>query len=481
MIDGSRKGNMINKLQNFKPKTMKSKIAIIVFALFTFVNASFAQQDEECMTNLTIFNDAVKSKKYDQAFEPWMKVRNKCPKFNIAIYAYGEKILKHKIKNSTGAEQVAFINDLLKLWEDRAEYYPSKTKKGEYMAKACQLMYDNREALGKSKAELYECFDIAYKADTATFTNPKSLYTYFSLLVDIYNEGKTEIQDVFNKYDDVSEKLDSEVKNYSQKLNILIEKEEAGTALTSKESKYKKSYNSYLSAYDKVAGSIDSKLGKLANCENLIPLYEKDFEEFKNDGVWLKRAVTRMANKECTDSPLYIKLVKAYDETAPSADTKYYVGTLLDREGKSNEAIKYYNQSIDLETDSYQKAKLLRRIGLKLKSRKSYSQARSYFRKALKENPSMGENHLSIAAMYAASANSCGDTTFNKRAVYWLAAQEARKAGRVNAKFKKSAAQSSTSYEAKAPSRSDIFSAGNSGTTINIGCWINESVKVPSL
>ena len=75
--------------------------------------------------------------------------------------------------------------------------------------------------------------------------------------------------------------------------------------------------------------------------------------------------------------------------------------------------------------------------------------------------------------------NSSGDTTFHKRAVSTLAANEARKAARVDPTLKKSAAQSATSYKAKAPSKSDIFSAANSGQTIKIGCWIGLSVTVP--
>ena len=58
---------------------MKTRITLIIAALLMVTNSGFAQQDEECMLNLTMFNDNVKSKKYDEAYEPWMKVRNKCP------------------------------------------------------------------------------------------------------------------------------------------------------------------------------------------------------------------------------------------------------------------------------------------------------------------------------------------------------------------------------------------------------------------
>ncbi|XCF07063.1 hypothetical protein ABI125_04215 [Tamlana crocina] len=459
---------------------MKTKITLLAL-LFIGLNLGFAQQDEECMTKLSIFHEYTKAKNYDAAYEPWMAVRNKCPKFNNAIYVDGEKILEHKIDNSTGAEKVAFVNDLVKMWEQRAEHFASKTPKGEYAAKACQLMYDNQKELGKTKEELYECFDNAYKLDKETFTNPKSIYTYFSLMVDLFDEGKKPAAELFSKYDDVVDKIEEEVKKDSEKLNKLIEKEEAGTALTKKEESYKRYYESYLKAYDQVSSSVDGKLGPRANCENLIPIFTRDFEANKDNAVWLQRAAGQMSQKECTDDPLFFKLVNAYHDLSPSANSAYYLGLLKDKEGKTNEAIDFFEQAISLETDSFKKSKLNYRIATKLKARGSYGKARNYYRQALKLNPSNGRPYLAIAAMYAASANNCGETTFDKRAVYWLAADEAKKASRVDPTLSKAAAQSAANYEAKAPSKSDVFSSGRSGETINIGCWIGASVKVPSV
>ncbi|WP_298346816.1 tetratricopeptide repeat protein [uncultured Algibacter sp.] len=460
---------------------MKTKITLLLAFLFLGLNLGFAQQDEECMTKLSIFHEYTKAKNYDAAYEPWMAVRNKCPKFNNAIYIDGEKILNHKIKNSSGDEKVTFINDLILLWEQRGEHFTSKTPKGEYLAKGCQLIYDNKDVLNKTNEELYECFDKAYHYDKETFTNPKSLYTYFSLMVDLYDAGKKPAADLFNKYDDVVEKVEDEVKSFSGKLNKLIEKEEAGTALTKKEGKYKRYYESYLKNYDLISGSIDAKLGPRANCENLIPIYQRDFEENKTNAIWLQRAAGQMSQKECTDDPLFFKLVNAYHDLSPSANSAYYLGLLKDKEGKTSEAIAFFEQAIGLETDSFKKSKLYYRIATKLKARGSYGKARNYYRKALKLNPSNGRPYLAIAAMYAKSANNCGQTNFDKRAVYWLAAKEARKAANVDPTLKKSAGKSIANYNAKAPQKSEIFSSGRAGQTINIGCWIGDSVKVPSI
>ena len=458
---------------------MKTKITLLL-ALFLGLNVGFAQT-EECPNKTSIFHEYVKAQNFDAAYEPWNYVRNNCPDYTLAIYVDGEKILEDKIEKAAGAEKAKFLNDLIKLWEQRGQYFASKTPKGQYAAKSCQLMYDNRDVLGKSNEELYECFDAAYKLDKETFTDPKSLYTYFSLMVDLYDAGKKPAEDLFNKYDDIVEKVEDEVKNYSEKLNVLIEKEEAGTPLSGKEPRYKTYYEQMLGAYDQISGGVDQKLGERANCENLIPLYRKGFEDNKTNAIWLQRAAGKMSKKECTDDPLFFELVNAYHALSPSANSAFYLGILKDKEGKTNEAISFYKQAIELETDNFKKAKLNNRIGLKLKAKGNYPQARTFFRESLRLNPSNGRPYLSIAAMYAASANSCGDTTFNKRAVYWLAAEEAAKAGRVDPTLSGSSAQSVASYKAKAPAKSDVFSCGCSGQVIKIGCWIGASVTVPNL
>ncbi|PDH46750.1 MAG: hypothetical protein CND26_03970, partial [Bacteroidetes bacterium MED-G13] len=74
-----------------------------------------------------------------------------------------------------------------------------------------------------------------------------------------------------------------------------------------------------------------------------------------------------------------------------------------------------------------------------------------------------------------------GDSNFDQRAVYWLAAKEASKAFKVDANMRKAANKALSNYNAKAPQKSEIFSSGRDGELIEIGCWINRSVIVPNL
>tara|TARA_R110002050_G_scaffold140607_3_gene265533 strand:- start:53 stop:1384 length:1332 start_codon:yes stop_codon:yes gene_type:complete len=441
------------------------------------VNLGFAQEDnqEECMNNLSLFDGYVKSKKYDEAYGPWKIVREKCPKFNRAIYVHGEKILKHKIENSTGADQLAHIKDLMLLYDESREHFESKYDFAEITVDKANIANKYKKALGMTDEQVYQMFDDAYTKDAKNFTDAKGLYSYFSLAVDLYDAGKLSAQQMFDKYDDVNEIIENIIDSNTLKLNKYAEKEEAGETLTKKEAQRKASYESYIDAFEtKILPSMDQKLGKRATCEVLVPLYEKDFDENKENGVWLQRAMNRMYAKGCKEDPLFLKLVQQKNTIEPSADTAYYLYLLTGEQ-------KYLDQTIALSTDPLKKAKLYKGLANELKSKGSYGKARQYYNEALKLNPSDGSPHLQIAAMYAKSANNCGDTNFNKRAVFWLAANEAEKAGRVDGRLRSTAAKTAASYRGSAPSKSDIFSCSCSGTVIKIGCWIGRSVTVPSI
>ena len=467
MIDGLKNENITKK--NITIMRLKATLLFVLLLSVTFVNAQ-----DDCATKFSLMYESAKAKAYDAAYPGLQDVRTNCAKYHYGTYKYGEKILEHKIDNSSGEEKKAFIADLAKLYAEAQTHFASKFPKGEYMAKEAQLNYDNKDLLGISDADLYNQFDAAYNADAATFDSAKSLYVYFKLMVGLFDSGAKPATDLFNKYDDVVERIDAVTADYQVKLNKLVAKEEAGTALTSKDKKYKANYEANIDAFEKVSGSVDTELGTRANCENLIPLYSKDFDANSTNAVWLKRAVSKMFHKECTEDPLYEKLVKAYDAAESSADTKYFVGTILFNKGKVTEAMGYFKESFDLQTDPLKKAKLAKKIASSLKKKGRYGEARQYFEQALKLNPSDKSPHIYIASMYASSANNCGDTNFNKRAVFWLAANEADRAGGKGAAY-------ATSYRAKAPTKSEIFSAGNAGQKISIGCWIGRSVTVPSL
>jgi len=454
---------------------MKMKMTLLVTILVIgFGGNILAQVPNDCYETLSLFVEPAKAKNYEGALPHYEKVVNECPKFSLATYQYGAKMYAHLVKSGDKSK----VSDLIKAYEDRMSYFPTKTKKGKTLALIAQVKYDNKVG---TKMQQFLAFDNAFKQDSDTFTSPKSLYTYFSLAVDLFDSGEKGIEDVFDIYAIVMIKILTEESNLATKLTELIDKQDSGVKLSSKESKRLKGHEKNLIAYGKVKGSVEGKLGNLADCPNLIPLYTKNFDEKKDDIKWVKKAAARMSYKECTEDPLFIKLVEQLDRLEPSAETKLYLSQLERNKGNISKSITYLQESAEMQENSLKKSRIYFRIGELKRKQGSYSTARSNYQKALKYSPSYGRCYLRIAQMYSKSSSGCGSTVFEKRAVNWLAANMADKAARVDASIATEARKAASSYRLRAPSKSDIFSDGMAGKTISFNCWIGGSVKVPNL
>ncbi|WP_298477892.1 hypothetical protein [uncultured Maribacter sp.] len=456
---------------------MKTKLYFAAILFLGTLGVSNAQaQNQECMTNLSIYVEHAKVKNYDAAYTPWKMVYETCPELNWATFAYGERILKDKVKKSSGADKDGYITDLLALYDGSSKYFPARAKKADVIIDKVLLKYDNKMT---NDAEIYSSLNDAFTTDLANFKNPKALYLYFSSLVNLHKAGSKELQEVFDVYDNVQEKIEAENLKLTNVITKLLPKEEEGT-LTSKEKKQLSSATTNSKSFGKITGSIDSKLGALADCTNLIPLYNKSFESKKNDIVWVKRAVGRMFSKECTEDPLFVKLVEAQNNLDPSADAYFYLGLLKQKSGDNKGALADFNKALELETEARKKSKIAYKVAT-IYRRGSKSTARNYAQKAINADGSNGRAYLLIASLYAGSANACGTTPFEKRAIYWKAAEMARKAGRVDPSISGRANKSAASYAAKAPTKEMIFTAGMAGKTVTFKCWVGGSVKVPAL
>jgi tetratricopeptide (TPR) repeat protein len=453
---------------------MKTKFVLLfTIALLSLSGKTFAQAPDDCAITLSYFTEPAKVKNYEAALPYYEKLVKECPDYNFATYQYAVKMFEYFIDKGDKSK----VNDLIQAYRYRLQYFPTKTKEGDVLSTIAQLKFDNN--IG-TKQEQFDAFDEAFKKDPDNFTSGKSLYTYFSLAVDLYNNGQKDIQSIFDLYDVVSAKIDQSKNSLAEKLTPLMDKEEAGTELTSKEKRAKDVYENNLGVYATVESSVNGKLGQLADCDNLIPLYSKDFEANKNDVNWLKSAAGRLSAKDC-DDPLFFKLVQQLHKLQPSAESAYYLGQLAEKDGKSSTALDYYNQAAELQTDNSKRAKIYYSIAENFRKKGSYGTARTYYNKMLNVKPSAGIAYYKIGTMYAKSANNCGSTVFEKRAMYWLAADMMDKAARVDGTIAGNAKAAASSYRARAPQASDIFSEGMAGKTVKFNCWVGGSVRVPNL
>ena len=404
---------------------IKTLFTGITLALALVTTSAIAQDAQECIAMVSLFTEPAKAKNYQEAYKHYDDVITKCPQTTMAVYQYAAKMFEDFITNGDTAK----ISDLERSYQLRMQYYPNKTKEGAMLSKLAQVRFDN--GIG-TKQEQFSYFDAAFKKDQANFKSPKALYTYFSLAKDLYTNGEKDLQEVFDLYDVIKNKMEVEEGKLAKLLTTLIDKEAAGQAMSSNEKKRLSAYEKNLRIFGKVKGSVDTKLGNVADCPNLVILYNKDFEAMKDDISWIRNAAGRLSGKDCTKDPLFIKLVEQLDRLEPSADTKMYLGQLQAQSGNATKALVYYEQSAKMQTDPNKQARIYYKIAEEKRKTGRYNAARTFYNKVLDIKPNDGRSYLKIAAMIAKSSSNCGGTPFEKRAVNWKAAQYADRAARVD-------------------------------------------------
>ena len=451
---------------------MKKRIILLV-NLFLFLGLQLVNaQANECTIKYNLFKGDYQSKKYDDAFVNWMFLMDNCQKLSINTYKLGDKLAQIRFKDAADKTEAAAL--VKRVYQQRLENFPTKDPAKVHSDYATFLV-KNKLA---SDDEVFEILQLAYSIDPNRMS-VKNIYRYFQGITDANKD--TNPQKVFDTYDDVLESVGEKLIDYAKKLKVLNDKVEAGQELDKKEKRNLRAYTINSKALGQVESGLDQIIIVLSTCDRLIPLYERDFEINKTNAKWLKRAVSRMFNKECTDDPLFEKLAIAYAEASPSADAYSFVAGVLAKKGDVSGAEEMRMKAFELETDLFKKANFKLKFAQSAKKRGQKSKARQLAREAISLNPNMGRAYLFIASLYATSVNSCGTNEFEKRMTYVAAYNKAVKASKVDPSMSSVARKFIRNYKANFPSKKVIFTEGvKEGDTFKVKCWINESVKITS-
>ncbi|PIQ61886.1 MAG: hypothetical protein COV99_08040 [Bacteroidetes bacterium CG12_big_fil_rev_8_21_14_0_65_60_17] len=182
---------------------------------------------------------------------------------------------------------------------------------------------------------------------------------------------------------------------------------------------------------------------------------------------------------------------EAYDladqvmQSAPSARLYRTVAKMRLEDGNSEEAIRLYEESLELEGGMDSAREVYYNIGIAHQQEGRLARARTSFRRSLQTDASYAQALMAIGDLYVSAVQGCGSFEREDRAVYWLAADYFdRAAARADddriAQQARSRARNLTQFYPSAEDK--FFKSWNPGDriTIDYGCytWINESTTV---
>jgi hypothetical protein len=441
-----------------------------------------AADSVKCYENYNIFGSYYQSKEYLSAFEPLMAVYETCPAAKKATYIYGPKIVEEKIEATTDPVlRQKYVDVLIKMYDDRLKYFPEK--EGYVLSeKASKYIKYNADSLATAAQYFEDAYNAAGNEMTASQLN-----AYFLTNIKLFNDTK-DVDRLFMVYNRAIEALEHNAMKYSNEVSELEAKRDS-VELTSKESSNLSRSKQSLENYDKVQSNIEKALSPLLTCEKLAIIYNQEkFDANKGDVEWLKRAATMLQKERegedgemtsCTDNEVFLQIAETLYELEPSASAARSMAKLGVRQSNWEMAKKYYTESIAQEEDLRKKADDY--MGLAYVNNKMglSSAAKTNCLKAGQLRKDWGNPYLYLATIYAEAAGSCGSNAVEKNAVYWAAINKLNYAKSIDPEVADKAQKLINAYSKAVPDKGVAFQLGyKEGDTVNIGCWIGETVTV---
>lgn len=415
---------------------------------------------EECILNTSLFSESVKNKQYADALGPWKQVYENCPNYNKAIYNSGQKIIKWQISEAkTEEERTALKNQLMKLYDDRIKWfgddprYPKAYILGLKAVDYCDLFTED-----ETKATAYP-----WIKESVTTLGAYSQIPMIDLLADVSNR----------LYKSDPEKYDEQyVEDYQLATDLLTQ---ISKDKTNENALAAKQYKDHIDQIFALSGA--------ANCSKLDELYQPIVAANLDNLETLSKVVMLYKRMGCTESDVYFAAAEASHKLSPTEGSAVGCAKMCLKKKEYDDAVRYFEQAVELADDDYDKADYLFNIALIYSVNAStYSKSRDFARQALKYNSGMGKCYLLIGRLYASSkpyANDAKGKILNKT-VYWVAVDKFQQAKQIDPTCVEEANKLISTYSRHFPSKEERFDLPaefNSGS-FTVGGWIGETTRV---
>ncbi|HEY0047508.1 MAG TPA: hypothetical protein VGB44_12440 [Flavobacterium sp.] len=421
---------------------MKHKILLLVLLCFSAI-AAIGQ--ESCDEQVKELNVLTANNQFHEAYA--VLSASECVLKNPQAFDAAEKVLIYKVESAANDEEKKKQLEMLLTFFDEFDLRNPSNIKGNKIKKVVALQ---RFAPG-SDDDVFKILDSEFKRDLKNFNDASGIYLYFDLFFKKFKastKGITE-NDVFIKHDILQNKLDQLIK-----ANPPLERE-----------------------YRTAANGISALAKPIFTCEKLTQFYQSGLVSHKNEAEWLARAASGLKTTNCTTSQLFMDVAAHWYDADPSSTSAYNLAIAYSRSKQGAKAKEYYQIAADLEKNPVEKSKIYYTIASTLMG-SDKKQSLDNIQKAIAANPNNGKAYLLLAQIYS-SAEECGATPLEKKAVYLLASKAAIQAGEKEPSLKAAAQRQSELFLKKGPSIDEIREQNQSGKSITYKCWLNTSVILP--
>jgi len=447
--------NCFAQKENKKDKKEKSETTTVESTPATQTAqqpAEVAPASEQCLINISLFNESAKNKQYADALGPWNAAYNECPGANKAIYSRGRDILQWELSQAKDdATYQKVFNQLMGLYDNRIKYFGDDDK------------YPTPWVLGIKGLDYY-----TYAKNDALKV---PAYQWLEQSIDGLKENsEIEFVRVFMILSDGIYKSDPA--KYGEK--YIADYLKVGATLdaiaANPDAKYAEAAGQLKTSIDELFAQSGA-----ADCNMLDKLYKDKVNQNLTNLDFLNNVINFYKRIHCTESEVYFKAAVAAYKIQPTADAANACAEMSVMKKDYPTAISFYEDATKLSNIKLDKADYQYKIAQLYSNLDSYSKAREAARNSLEYNPNNGKPYILIGKLYAGS--SIYDDPVLKKTIFWAAVDKFQKARQVDPSCADEANSLIRRYSQYFPTKEEVFFKPElkSGGSFYVGGWIGES------
>ena len=449
-----------------------------LIALFTFTaSAAMAQKGVEdgsrfghgqdsidCLSNISLYSDNLKSGHYTEAYTYWKKVFADAPVSRHSLYTDGVTILRKLIAGTKVLnERKAYADTLMLVYDQQLQYLDKlnllrKTPWTEYYVKG-------------EKAHSYLTY----------YPRMDNNVAYDMLREVIESAGAKNQYYIIGDYMKVSlAKFKNDSTHREQFIQDYLTSADYIAAINEKVQKMSTPNPKLIEAVSNTKENVDGYFinSGAAECDQLEAIYAPKVEENKDNLDYLRKVVGVMAMLDCTESEVYYTASEYAHHIAPTAATAAGCAYSYLKRGDMGKSIEYFDQAIELDTVAESKAEYCYKAAVVLNSDRQLSKAKGYITKAISLNGNKGNYYILLANIYAA-APKWNDEPLIDKCKYFVVLDRLYQAKRVDESVAEEANKMISAYSTHTPSKEELFFLGKKeGEKVHVGGIINETTTI---
>lgn len=433
---------------------IKGRLGLLAALMLGFgiqVNAqkirTYTSNEEDsmkCLQSLSLYGEFYKQNNYRDALEGWRAAVNICPKSRVSLYINGVNMYESLYKEENDPKKKeALLDTMFMVYDMRIEHFGEEgyvlgRKGGDY------LKYKKNDV-----ESAYNMLKKSYELQGKESEAGAILY-YYQSAYKMYAKKALPKEDLIALYPKLIEVVEH---NIAQGNNV--------------------------SSYKTVEDNLGKLFAPVADCPDLIDLFQPKFKANPNDAKLLATILKLMESKDCSDSEFYIEVARKNFELEPSGAAAYSIANWYGAKQDFSNAIKYYDLAVSNTDDNDLKVKALLKKATSNLISKNYQSVKYDAQKVLAIDPSSAEAYILIGDAYAYGSTTVGDNSCLKKAGYWAAIDKYTKAKSLNSELSDKINSKIASAKSQFPSKEDCFFYSiNEGTELEVGGWINEKIVV---